>query len=58
MFDNKLRPLIDPILNKIGASLAGVGVTANSLSWTGFAIGVASALAIYSHNFWLGLILL
>lgn len=58
MFDNKLRPRIDPFLNKLGAVLSRVGVSANGLSWAGFAIGIASALAIYTHSFWLGLILL
>jgi phosphatidylglycerophosphate synthase len=46
MFDAKLRPLIDPPLNRAGRVLAGWGVTANALTFTGLAIGLAAAVAI------------
>lgn len=46
MFDAKLRPLIDPPLNAAGRMLAGIGVTANGLTFTGLAFGLAGAGAI------------
>ena len=46
MFDAKLRPLIDPPLNAAGRALAGAGVTANGLTFTGLALGLAGAAAI------------
>lgn len=46
MLDAKLRPLIDPPLNRAGAMLAGLGVTANGLTFTGLALGLAGAVAI------------
>lgn len=46
MFDAKLRPLIDPPLNRAGQMLAGIGVTANGLTFTGLALGLAGAGAI------------
>lgn len=46
MFDAKLRPLIDPPLNRAGRVLAGWGVTANALTFTGLALGLAAAAAI------------
>jgi phosphatidylglycerophosphate synthase len=46
MLDARLRPLIDPALNRAGATLAGVGITANALTFTGLALGLAGAAAI------------
>ena len=46
MFDAKLRPLIDPPLNAAGRALAAAGVTANGLTFTGLALGLAGAAAI------------
>lgn len=46
MLDARLRPLIDPPLNRAGAVLAGLGVTANGLTFTGLVIGLAGAAAI------------
>lgn len=59
MLDAKLRPLIDPPLNRAGAVLAGLGVTANGLTFTGLVLGLAGAGAIaFGHIGWgLGLIL-
>ncbi len=55
MFDAKLRPLIDPPLNAMGRSLAGFGVTANLLTFTGLAIGLGGAVAIARGELALGL---
>lgn len=46
MFDAKLRPLIDPPLNRAGKVLAAWGVTANALTLAGLALGLAGAAAI------------
>ena len=46
MFDSRLRPLIDPTLNRLGAALAGVGVTANQLTVAGAVFGVLAGVAI------------
>lgn len=46
MLDARLRPLIDPPLNRLGRMLAGLGVTANALTFTGLALGLGGAVAI------------
>lgn len=46
MFDARLRPLIDPPLNRAGQVLAGWGVTANALTFAGLAVGLGGAAAI------------
>jgi phosphatidylglycerophosphate synthase len=46
VFDAKLRPLIDPPLSRLARLLAGVGVTANALTFTGLLLGLAGATAI------------
>ncbi len=55
MFDAKIRPLIDPPLNRLGAGLAGMGVTANMLTFAGLALGLGGAIAIGFGQVWLGL---
>ncbi len=53
MLDAKLRPLIDPPLNAVGRTLAGWGVTANALTFTGLALGLGGAAAIaFGHLGW------
>ena len=46
MFDSRLRPLIDPTLNRLGAALARRGVTANQLTVAGAVVGVLAGVAI------------
>lgn len=46
MLDARLRPLIDPPLNRIGAWLAARGLTANAVTIGGFMIGAASFPAL------------
>lgn len=58
MFDVKLRPLIDPPLNAVGRALAGAGVTANGLTFTGLALGLAGAAAIACGQIGWGLALI
>ncbi len=58
MLDAKLRPLIDPPLNRIGTALAGWGITANMLTFVGLAIGLAGAVSIAFGHLTLGLALI
>lgn len=46
MLDAKLRPLIDPPLNALGRALADAGLTANTITFAGLALGLAGAAAI------------
>lgn len=58
MFDAVLRPLIDPPLNRAGKALANMGVSANSLTFAGLALGLGGAIAIAFGQLWLGLALI
>lgn len=58
MFDARLRPLIDPPLNRAGRALAGLGVTANMLTFAGLALGLGGAFAIALGHVWAGLALI
>ena len=55
MFDAKMRPLIDPPLNRLGSALARRGVTANAITFLGLALGLAGAAAISGGYFGAGL---
>ncbi|PID37189.1 MAG: hypothetical protein CR993_01405 [Rhodobacterales bacterium] len=46
MLDARIRPLIDPPLNRLGQRLARAGVSANAVTLVGLALGVAAAVAI------------
>lgn len=58
MLDAKLRPLIDPPLNRAGRALASIGVTANGLTFTGLALGLGGAAAIALGHIGWGLALI
>ncbi len=60
MLDARLRKLIDPPLDFAGRRLARLGVTANSVTWTGFLVGCGAwaLLALGSYGWALALILL
>lgn len=58
MFDARLRPLIDPALNRAGRMLAGVGITANQLTLVGLVLGLGAAAAIALGQIGLGLALI
>lgn len=58
MFDAKLRPWIDPPLNRIGRALAARGITANAVTAFGLAVGLLGAVAIANGLFLLGLALI
>ena len=46
MFDAQLRPLVDRVLDPVGALVARTGVTANQISFAGFALGLGAAAAV------------
>ncbi|MEO0871081.1 MAG: CDP-alcohol phosphatidyltransferase family protein, partial [Pseudomonadota bacterium] len=56
--DSRLRPLIDPPLNAVGRGLAGLGVTANALTFSGLAMGLGGAISIAFGQLALGLALI
>lgn len=46
MFDAKIRPFIDPALNRMGAAIARRGVTANQVTVAGAVLGALAGIAI------------
>lgn len=58
MLDAKLRPLIDPPLNRVGRVLARAGISANMLTFAGLALGLGGAVAIGFGEVWWGLALI
>jgi len=57
MLDGFLHPVIAPPLDRIARWLAALGVSADTLTWTGFVIGLAALPAIGTEHYGLGLIL-
>lgn len=52
MFDARLRPLIDPPLNRAGRIIAASGVSANGITVIGFGFGLsAAAFVAVEHTF-------
>ncbi len=51
MFDARLRPLIDPPLNRAGQRLARMGLIANQLTLLGMLVGLGAAAAILAQQF-------
>lgn len=58
MLDGVARKLIGPALDRLGGRLARRGVTADSVTLAGFALGVAAAAAIAVELYWPGLLLI
>ena len=58
MLDRHVRPLIDPVLNRVGQRLASHGVTANGVTLVGLGIGLLAAAAIALGAFGLGMFFL
>ena len=52
MFDGILRRQIDPVLDAVSQKLASAGVSANSVTLTGCALGLAAGASIAFHSFW------
>ncbi|MSP49350.1 MAG: CDP-alcohol phosphatidyltransferase family protein [Alphaproteobacteria bacterium] len=60
MLDARLRPLIDPLLDRVGRPLAASGINADAVTLFGFAVGLGAvpALATEAYLLALGLIVL
>ena len=58
MFDRRAQALLRPVLNATARGLVRAGISADTLTWLGFAIGIAAALAIAWQAFVVGLVLL
>ncbi len=57
MLDSRIRPLIDPPLNAIGAQMVRLGITANPVTIAGAVIGIGAGVAIGYRYYLLGLAL-
>lgn len=55
MFDSRLRPLIDPPLNRLAEALGRLGVSADGVTFAGFGCGLFAAAFIVVGWFWLAL---
>jgi phosphatidylglycerophosphate synthase len=56
MFDARIRPLIDPPLNRIGRMLAHQGVSANHVTIASGVLGILAGIAIARQAFGAGLL--
>lgn len=58
MLDGLARRILDPGLERTGRFLAGAGIGADAVTWTGFAIGAAAAASIAVEAYGAGLVLI
>lgn len=59
MFDARLRPVIDPVLTKIGTVCLRAGISANILTVTGFGAGLICGVLIFAELYlWAALALI
>ncbi len=58
MFDGIIRTRIDPLLDAVSRALSAAGVTANAVTLTGCAVGLAAGLSIAFHYFWTAALLI
>ncbi len=58
MLDSAIQQVLKPVLNRIARGLVRAGIGANALTFIGFAIGMAAAVAIVFQHFMAGLVLL
>ncbi len=58
MLDSAIQQVLKPVLTRAARVLVRVGVGADALSFVGFALGMAAALAIALQHFMAGLVLL
>ena len=58
MFDRRAQALLRPVLNATARGLVRAGISADALTWLGFSIGIAAAMAIAWQAFVVGLVLL
>lgn len=55
MFDTRLRQLIDPALNRMGAWIARSGISANAITLTGAVLAIPLFYALLAQNWLLAL---
>jgi len=58
VLDSAIQQVLKPVLTRVARVLVRVGVGADALSFIGFALGMAAALAIVFQHFMAGLVLL
>src|SRR5262249_23523715 len=58
VLDARIRHIIDPVLDRIGAVLARLGLGANAVTVGGFLIGVGSWAALWGQAYILALVLI
>lgn len=51
MFDARIRPFIDPVLNALGRSVAKLGVSANMITLSAIVPALAASFAIAHHHY-------
>ena len=54
----KLRKLIKPLSYKVGKLLGGLGISPNTLTWSGLALALITPFPAYYHRPWITLTLL
>ncbi|MFD0917052.1 CDP-alcohol phosphatidyltransferase family protein [Pseudahrensia aquimaris] len=52
MFDNSIRPKIDPILIRLARHIADAGISANGVTLIGFALGCVAGVLIVFEAYW------
>lgn len=58
MLDIPIRKRIDPLLNSMAGLIAKTGLSANSLTFTGFFCGLAGAVSLLFQAYWIALFFL
>lgn len=58
MFDGIFRRQIDPLLDALSHRLASAGVSANSVTLAGCALGLAAGVSIAFQHFWIAIFLI
>ena len=58
MLDRAIQQILKPVLSRMASGLVRAGIGADALTFIGFALGMAAALAIVFQNFMTGLVLL
>lgn len=58
MLDGWARRQIDPVLNRVAASISGSGVTPNAITVVSCVVGLVAAGAIAYEYYWTGMVLL
>ena len=58
LLDGHIRRLIDPALDRAGAALAAVGVSANAVTVAGFLLGAGAWTALAVKSYWIALALI